>query len=429
VHDTLQRDLQPLPGRKPDTGPGFPQLSHTGQAPPAAASPGDPCPAGAPERDYRITAIERDLVFNEAAALLIPGGRMYVLDRDVDAVLGRRKRPEPLAIRANAGDCLTLRLTNRTNQPVSINLDAPSFDPQGSLGVTLGYNPDQTVQPGGGRTYRYHAASELGTVLMRDFGNLFRNTREGLYGALIVEPEGSSYRDPRTGEPLTSGVEAIIENPDLPDFREFVTVFQDNDPDIGLFVMPYDEEVNRLVGVNYRATPLKLRLEQFDVIRDQDPLMGTNATFQASTLFNSQVYGDPETNVFGAYSGDPVRFRVVNAYSEQPQVFFVENHEWRMTPQLPGSDVVSARYLPPTGVLNVALMSTGGPQQRTGDFQWGNHRLPYEKAGQWGMMRLFEPGSAATDLVPLADRTFTTSSQAPLNGLSVGALAALDHEG
>jgi len=100
-----------------------------------------------------------------------------------------------------------------------------------------------------------------------------------------------------------------------------------------------------------------------------------------------------------------------------------------MTPQLPGSDVVSARYLPPTGVLNVALMSTGGPQQRTGDFQWGNHRLPYEKAGQWGMMRLFEPGSAATDLVPLADRTFTTSSQAPLNGLSVGALAALDHEG
>lgn len=342
---------------------------------------------------------------------MIPTGRMYVLDEDMDAVLSGRKRPEPLVIRANAGDCLSITLTNRmSNQPASINLDAMTFDPQGSLGITIGFNPDQTVQPGESITYRYFTDKELGTVLMRDFGNVFRNAREGLYGAVIIEPEGSTYVDPLTGRELRSGVEAMIENPNLPDFREFVAVMQDNDPDIGLFLMPYDEEVNRLVGVNYRSSPLSLRLSQFDVIRDQDPLMGSNAAFQASAIFNSQAYGDPDTHMFDSFVGDPIRFRVANAYSEQPQVFFVEGHEWMLTPQIPGSDVVSARYVPPTGVLNIELMTSGGPQYRSGDYQWGNHRLPYEKAGQWGMMRLFS-ADEQVDFLPLSDRNFTTNAK------------------
>jgi hypothetical protein len=334
--------------------------------------------------------------------MTIQTGRMYVLDADVDAVLNQERRPGPLVIRGNAGDCITINFTNRmSDQPASLHLDSPTFDPQGSLGITLGFNPDQTVQPGEGITYRYYADKELGAVLIRDFGNLFRNPREGLYGALIVEPVGSTYWDPHTGLPLESGVEAVIQNPDQPDFREFVTVFQDNDPDIGLFLMPYDEEVNRLVGVNYRAAPLALRLAALNVILDSDPIEPTQMSL-ATALFDSAAFGEPETNVFQAFSGDPVRFRVLSAYSEQNQVFSVEGHDWRLTPQLAGSDIVSSRYLPPTGVLNIELRSAGGPQHHTGDYQWGNHRLPYEKAGQWGLMRLYEPG--AEDLPPLDDR-------------------------
>jgi FtsP/CotA-like multicopper oxidase with cupredoxin domain len=403
AHDTLQPDLKPLPGREPPAGSGFPQLSFTGAAPSQALGAGEPCPASAPQKFYSVSAIEyQSLTINAAAGLRIPTGRMYVLDSDVEAVYSGLKRPEPLVIRANAGDCVTIQLTNQMNQPASLHLDSPAFDPQGSLGITLGYNPDQAVQPGETIVYRYYAEQELGAVLIRDFGNLFRNAREGLYGALIVEPEGSTYVDPYTGEPLLSGVEAAIQNPDLPDFREFVTLFQDNDPDIGLFIMPYDEEVNRLVAVNYRGEPLALRLAQFGVLRDRDPLSVSQMTL-AKAMFDSRMFGDPNTNLFETFGGDPVRYRVLSAYSEQPQVFSVEAHEWQLTPQLAGSDVVSARYLPPTGVLNVELMRTGGPQQRPGDYQWGNHRLPYEKAGQWGLMRIFGPGSD-TLLKPLPDR-------------------------
>jgi hypothetical protein len=392
VHDTLQTDLKPLPGAEPPRGPGFPQLSFSGEAPPAAATAGQPCPAGSPQRTFTVSAIEQPLPFNREAGLILPTGRLYVLDSDIEAVQSGTLRPEPLVVRANAGDCITITFTNRLEQdPASLHLDSLAFDPQGSQGINLGYNPEQVAQPGESLSYRFYATEELGAVLMRDFGNLFRNARDGLFGALIVEPAGASYLDPYSGEPLERGVAAVIDHPTLPPFREFVTIFQDSDPDIGLFVMPYDEEVNRLVGVNYRVEPLRLRLARFNVLRDSDPIPAGNLT-EASALFDSEIFGDPSTDVFEAYAGDPVRFRVLSGYSEQPQVFYAEGHEWELTPGLPGSDVVSSRYLPPTGVLNIELKRTGGPQARPGDYLWSNHRLPYEKAGQWGYLRVLEPG-------------------------------------
>ena len=151
--------------------------------------------------------------------------------------------------------------------------------------------------------------------------------------------------------------------------------------------MPYDEEVNQLVGVNYRAEPLANRLAQMGVLLDSDTIPADQIS-TSKGLFNSETFGPPETNVFTALAGEEVRFRVISAYSEQTQVFSVEGHQWRLTPDLEGSDVVSSRYLPPTGILNIELESSGGPQNRPGEYQWGNHRLPYEKAGQWGILRL-----------------------------------------
>ena len=74
------------------------------------------------------------------------------------------------------------------------------------------------------------------------------------------------------------------------------------------------------------------------------------------------------------------------------QVFTIEGHDWRLTPGIPNSDVVSARYLPPTGVLNIELATAGGPQERPGDYMWRNQRLPFQKAGQWGLLRVHEEG-------------------------------------
>lgn len=276
VHDTLQGDLQPLPGHTPPLAdgnfphPSFPSLTVTGEPPPRAAAPGNPCPPDARQVSFDISAINHpELLNNDAmvSSAVDRRGRMYVLDDDVDAVLSGAKAAEPLVIRANTGDCITVKLTNRlTNRHASFHVDSPTFDAQGSLGITLGFNPDQTVVPGGTMTYRYYAArdlgDDLGVVLIRDFGDALRNGPRGLYGALVIEPEGSTYHDPYTGTPLTSGVAAVIQHPDQPDFREFVTVFHDADPEIGTFNMPYDAAVDKMTLVNYRAEPLAHRLQK-----------------------------------------------------------------------------------------------------------------------------------------------------------------------
>ncbi len=47
--------------------------------------------------------------------------------------------------------------------------------------------------------------------------------------------------------------------------------------------------------------------------------------------------GPPITNVFEAFTGYPVRFRVISTFSEQPQMFSVEGHLWPLTPGIEGS--------------------------------------------------------------------------------------------
>jgi hypothetical protein len=413
VFDSLQPGLKPLPGREPATTDNtFPGLSEALDIPPSAQDPGNPCPIDAENRHFDISVIDKAFVLNNPATPPREDeiqGRMYVLDADVDAVLTGDKQANPLVIRANSGECITVKLTNRMKEGhASFHLDSPSFDPQGSLGITLGLNPEQTVPPHqeaslppASRTYRYFADEELGAVLIRDFGDPLKSGAKGLYGALIVEPEGSTYVDPFTGEPLNSGVEAVIKNPGIADFREFVLVYHDADPDIGTFVMPYDEEVDKMTLVNYRAEPVKKRLSQFELILDKDRYVKDSDMELAQSVYNSDQFGDPNTNVFSAFSGDPVRFRIISGYSEQPQMFSLEAHEWELTPEIPGSDRVSSRYLPSTGVLNIRIPSAGGPNQHTGDYMWSNHRQPHQKIGQWGLMRVL-PENSRTNLKPLS---------------------------
>ena len=44
---------------------------------------------------------------------------------------------------------------------------------------------------------------------------------------MIIEPEGSTFRDSFTGKPMRAGTQAIIENPFIPDFREFCLAVHD----------------------------------------------------------------------------------------------------------------------------------------------------------------------------------------------------------
>ncbi len=80
----------------------------------------NPCPPDAPIRRYDIVGIQRNIVYNEAN-WHDPEGRFYVLAEDEEAVMNGTKNPEPLFIRALAGECIEIHFTNKFPEELGPN--------------------------------------------------------------------------------------------------------------------------------------------------------------------------------------------------------------------------------------------------------------------------------------------------------------------
>ena len=161
--------LQPHLGQRPPFSPnghdGAPYLGDTG----SSTRPDGICPANAPVRTYNISAITVPIQETNggvgANGVAIPpevdnNGEIFVLNEDKSAVLNGTEPPNPLAIRADAGDCVALTLTNElthTANPAApdvnvfgeanIHVHFVQFDVQGSDGVITGLNFEGAVRP------------------------------------------------------------------------------------------------------------------------------------------------------------------------------------------------------------------------------------------------------------------------------------------
>ena len=83
----------------------------------------NPCPAEAPQRDYRAAFIQTELVYNRHG-WFDPQGRIIVLEDDIHHIIDpatRTRLPEPLFFRANSGECIVFRSTNLV--PSLLNVD------------------------------------------------------------------------------------------------------------------------------------------------------------------------------------------------------------------------------------------------------------------------------------------------------------------
>jgi manganese oxidase len=388
VHDTRQSDLEVLPGvTAPPSGAGFPQLTNTGAAPPMANGGGSPCPSGTPTRSFNVS------IFN--ATLPMDGhqdgnGVVYALGSDEQAIKNGTKKLEPLVIRANQGDCVNVTLENDlkssggggTPARAGFTLGKLPYDPQGSSGVAIGFNPDSSIAPGQSFTYNFWADKELGTNIFLNEANE-DSMKHGAFGALIVEPTGSTYTSPVDNSTLKSGTQANIRSASGK-FREFVALFQDNDPQIGRSIMNYVADVEQGVSaINYNATPL-------------DPRDGNDL----SQVFNSRAFGDPSTPVFRAYAGDPVRFRAAMPFGTNVHNFTIDGHSWPWEPLMSGSQILSNRAFMSGEFVDARLVGgAGGTLQTPGDYFYGDARGPYTRAGLWGILRVF--ATTQPDLVQL----------------------------
>jgi len=393
VHDRLQPNLRPLPGRTPATGPGFPQLGFTGAAPPQASGVGGACPSNVPVRSYDVTIFETGQELEDAEFA-------YALSDDVDDILAGTQPLVPLAIRANRGECLRVTLTNDVESEnmtfrwgtgttrAGFSVGNLISDPQRN-GVAIGFNPDSSVAPGGTRAYQYYVDKEVGTTLALNFANDTTMARGG-YAVVIAEPAGSTYRNSRTGLPVRSGVAADILVPNGQNFREFVVTAASDEHDLGHSIMEYDVESDD-GALNYVQESL---------------IEAREAGVPKWKVFSSTFNGDdPDSPVFLAYAGDPVRFRVAAPSGNNPFAFHVEGHAFPLDHGITGSMIIDTRLVMPGQTFDAHLIrGAGGALRGPGDYLYQEHQMVFLQTGLWGIFRVLPPpgtATAATAIQPL----------------------------
>ncbi len=380
-------DLQPLP--------------NAGFGGPGIKKPLPLCPPDAPVKQFNVAAIDYpqmafnpnveeaiEVDFERTIAVRNPDAKIYILEEEAAKVSGEFQ-PMPLTLRANVGDCLKVKLTNKMKEGrASFSAFSLAFDPADSQGVNLGNNPgDQTVAPGKSRTYTYYADPSTGETqsLVWDWGNVAMNPRNGLFGGIIIGPKGSQYRDPKTGADISLKnrwlADVIVDrtipgNEHRANYRDASLYFQDEDNIIGTSFMPYVQNVAGLIGVNYRNEPYLYREE-----------LGCSLgrMFQPCQVDDPQ---DPVTPLIEAHAGDPVRIHVFGASNEQNGMFTLEKHEWPIEPFMPGADHISVVEFSGSEGIDVFIPSAGGPYTLAADYVYSNARLPYSQSGQWGYFRV-----------------------------------------
>jgi manganese oxidase len=390
------------------------------------------CPASAPKRQYSVSALAakdilppvaaagnaRTLVYNSREGafgdnrgpLHDPTALLYFRDTDLNIVTsgppaqrGVFLRPgvpiEPLVLRARAGECIEVTLTNRLLTPpmdragynlLPMMVAEPSFGLGGAnrgfnfndLDVSrqVGLSPQlvardvsrddgwnvglnsllaQTASPNQSRLFRWYA----GHLQLQPNGNLvatpvefgavnltaadpIKQTSKGLIGALVIEPPDATWVEDATSRAsatVTAGGSS---------FREFVLVFQDdvnlrdrNDNPICPVAAgnpcggPEDAEDSGNKAINYRTEPLWFR----QGFAPGEVLEKTRNQDFTHVLSNSIAGGDPQTPVFIATPGQSVRFHVLQpAGHPRNGVFALHGHNWQRQPYLAG-DVPAQR--------------------------------------------------------------------------------------
>lgn len=358
------------------------------------------CPCDTPERIrvFEIAAVQANVCYN-SYGWHDPQGRFFVLKEEIErygtleAYLCEIEcghiRPEPLVIRANAGDCIEIRLTNllpefieesafqmRTlTDIVGYHIHLVKFDTIVSDGAANGCN-----NLSGARQYqtlieRFYANEELNTVFFHD--HLFANSHQqhGLFEALIVEPAGSEFLDPATGEELKFGTRAVIRLPNGEAYREFALfvhdfalLFDRSGAPLNPPQHPGSDDDPGVMGINYRCEPMIERLK-----RREDP----------AHIFSSLCYGDPATSILETYPGEPIVIRLLDGAHEEQHAFNIAGLSWKKEIDDPLSPTVQEQTLGISEAFNIRL---------NGDYQAGDYLYYFGGIddvwlGLWGILR------------------------------------------
>ena len=350
------------------------------------------CAPGARMRTYAVAAVSVDIPLNPHGDH-VPQGLMYLLEEDLPLLQERKHVPEPLVLRANAGECLVLRFTNRLDtEPAALRIEGLRATVRGA-GQEGGFVPGTSVPPGQSLTYVLalpEAPEVEGAYLLHDSGDGGGREARGLFGALLVEPAGSVYRSAATGEPLRngSGWEALIDVPTGQDFREMALLYHAMGPPEVADVrsargepLPLQDEMAGpfrpgAFGLNYRSQPYFERDEAEDEEEDARPA-GPRRVAPPLQL--------------RSYLGEPIKLRVVHAGNAEFHVHHL--HGWRRgqrATQVPASAFEAPHLLSPGNGLTLTTAGTGDFPTAAGDFVVHCHMPNHSAGGEQFTWRVFD---------------------------------------
>jgi hypothetical protein len=214
-----------------------------------------------------VVALDQPIVYNRYGAF-DPAGMIYALRRDVVAKDGsgvlepgnvelrEGKRPRPLVLRVNEGDCLEIQFENLL-APQKVDEEQPATRAAGvhvvgmqvvnsiaDLGANVGQNGasgNGLVDPGETTTYTYYAQKEGGHLFYSagattggdgDGGSIAR----GLFGSVNVEPPNSEwYRAKVLREDLE--LAKVGETPDGQPILDYEATYPSGHPLAGLPIL------------------------------------------------------------------------------------------------------------------------------------------------------------------------------------------------
>ena len=434
---------------------------------PSAAVSYSTCPANLPasqRRVFNVTAVTSQralsnqaqapgqLVFNDrgpaSGFISTLNGIMYVRSEDLDAN-GRLEAGvpiEPLILRANAGDCIEVNLTNaispnsrifdkifrwpspytnkfnsKASKFVGLHPQLLSYDAYTDQGMNIGWNrtggTDQVV--GFGKTIKYewyagkidraadgtlnHTPVEFGALNLFASDPMFQHPN-GLFGQMIIEPAGSTWQcgeagnlrscDPSAGPPPTSRASATV-TLGTDSFREFSVMISD-----ALITSSTSS------AINYRSEP---RSQRYLNSAKDFSCMTSNLLVQPGSS-PAVAIGEPETPIFTAAVGDKVRFRMTHPMGTgDSQVFTIHGHQWQRNPYQNNSTIIGNNNLSQwlgsrdnhgsSDHFDLVIDKAGGQFGKSGDYLYTAYLPDQALLGAWGLFRVGSPGSPSPNAV------------------------------
>ena len=425
------------------------------------------CPANLPasqRRVFNVTAVTSQkalsnqaqapgqLVFNNrgpaSGFISTLNGIMYVRTEDLNAngTLKAGVPIEPLILRANAGDCIEVNLTNaispssrifdknfnwpspytnkfnsKSSKFVGLHPQLLSYDAYTSQGMNVGWNrqlaQDQVVAFGKTIKYTWYAGNidraadgtlnytpvEFGALNLFGSDPMFQHPN-GLFGQMIIEPAGSTWQcgeagnlrscDPSGGPPPTSRASATVTLGNT-NFREFSVMISD-----ALITSSTSS------AINYRTEPKSQRY--LNTAKDFS-CMTSNLLVRPGSNPAAAI-GEPKTPIFTAGVGDAVRFRMTHPMGTgDSQVFTIHGHQWQRNPYQNNSTIIGNNNLSQwlgsrdnhgsSDHFDLVIDKAGGQFGKAGDYLYTAYLPDQALLGAWGIFRVGNPGNPSPNAV------------------------------